>query len=663
MRIRPSHIRHHILKLAVLLFFGTGLFARCANIMSPQGGPRDTLPPQVVEMKPGFGALDFKEKRIYIEFNEYLQLKDQQKEFYTSPQMGKKPLVTLRGRGIQIDLKDSLLANTTYALNFGSSVADNNEGNPLNGFRYVFSTGKSIDSLVMSGYTVDGYSQDSVAKSFIFFYDTTIDSVGSRMTADYDSTLLRLPPQVVGRAESNGIFITENLKPVPYRIYAFEDSNGNQTYDPGVDKVGFLDTVCNPATMPAFSAWFDTTRKYLVADPQVYMRLFMDESFRRQYLSDHSRPLQHKAILTFGAKFPKIEKLVFEGIDSTRIITEYLSRNKDSIAFWFNVPSEELPDTIRAELIYLKHDSVNVLRPDTQRLELGWKFFDTRTRKEKKEEEKAEKPVNPFKYKVDATNEVNPEKGIPFEFDYPLTAIDSGLVSLIRTAENEKRYRVKFAFERDTANLRRWILQAQWMPGQKYELLIPSGVFHNVAGESNDSLKSEFSVASPEKFATIVANVKGKTPESEYVLQLLSESGSLLQEIRHAREGKHTFRYVAPGKVKLRVLEDLNRNGEWDRGDLILRRQPERVELYLPEEGDGIITTKENWELEFDLDMNRLFAPVTTESIVDKLRQAEAVRMQKRLEQLAKRLNQPAPKPQTNANRNNAAFEGMGGTQ
>ena len=663
MRIRSLHIRNQALKAAVLLLFGTGLFARCANIMSPQGGPRDTLPPQVVEMTPGFGTLEFKDKRVYIEFNEYVQLKDQQKEFYTSPKIGKPPLITLRGRGIQIDLQDSLLPNTTYAFNFGSSVADNNEGNPLNGFRYVFSTGKSIDSLVMSGYTVDGYSQDSIAKTFLFFYDTTIDSINSRMTADYDSTLLKLPPQVVGRAEGNGIFITENLKPVPYRIYAFEDSNGNQTYDPGVDKVGFLDTVCNPATMPGFEAWFDTTRKYIVADPQIYMRLFMDESFRRQYLSDHARPLQHKVTLTFGAKFPQIQKLVFEGIDSTQIITEYLSRTKDSIVYWLNVPSEELPDTIRAELIYLKHDSVNVLRPDTQRLNLGWKFFDTRSRKEKKEEEKAEKPVNPFKYKVDASNEINPEKGIPFVFDYPLTALDSGAVSLIRTTEDEKRYRVKFSFERDTANLRRWILQAPWMPGEKYELLIPSGVFRNVAGESNDTLKSEFSVISPEKYATIVANVKGKTPESEYVLQLLNEGGSLLQEIRHAKEGKYTFRYVSPGKVKLRVLEDLNRNGEWDRGDLIQRRQPERMELYLPEEGDGLITTKENWELEFDLDMNKLFAPITMESIVTKLRQAEAIRMQKRLEQLAKRMQQTAPQPKTNANRNNAAFQGMGGSQ
>ena len=210
---------------------------RCARITQPQGGPKDSLPPVVITMTPAYGTVDFKEKRVYIEFNEYVQLKDQQKEFYTSPFMKKTPLVSLRGRGIQVDIKDTLLPNQTYSLNFGRSVADNNEGNPYTGLRYVFSTGSEIDSLMMSGYSVDAYTSDTVGNVFLLFYDPKADSVPER-----DSTVFQSKPLAVGRAFPNGIFLVENLQPMAYRVYALEDNNGNRQYDAGVDRIAFLDS-------------------------------------------------------------------------------------------------------------------------------------------------------------------------------------------------------------------------------------------------------------------------------------------------------------------------------------------------------------------------------------------------------------------------------------
>ena len=143
--------------LAVVLL---ATLCRCARQAAPQGGPRDSLPPKVVTMTPAFGTTHFKDKRILIEFDEYVQLEDQQKEFFTSPFMEQKPVLSIRGRSVQIDLKEDLDSNRTYALDFGSSVVDNNEGNPYVGLRYVFSTGGEIDSLLMSGYTVDAQKGD-----------------------------------------------------------------------------------------------------------------------------------------------------------------------------------------------------------------------------------------------------------------------------------------------------------------------------------------------------------------------------------------------------------------------------------------------------------------------------------------------------------------------
>ena len=264
-------------RAALAVFFCTAFLWRCATIMTPTGGPKDTLPPVITLMTPDNFTTNFKDRKIYIEFDEFVQIKDQQKEFFTSPQMKKKPTITLRGRGISVQLRDTLRENTTYALNFGSAICDNNEGNPLYSMRYVFSTGPEIDSMVLSGYTVDAYKADSVSKSFIYFY--IADSVPE--PKEYDSTLFNYKPQVIARAETNGIFLAQNLKPVPYRVYAFQDTNDNQMYEPSIDKVGFLDSLINPALMPDFSVWYDSLRHYVTADPQVFMRMFTDVAFKR----------------------------------------------------------------------------------------------------------------------------------------------------------------------------------------------------------------------------------------------------------------------------------------------------------------------------------------------------------------------------------------------
>ena len=219
----PRHMLN-VLRLAVALLFASALMSRCASMMTPTGGPRDSLPPVIVNMTPdnfATGRPTVGHEKIYIEFDEFVQLKDQQKEFFTSPAMKKKPLITLRGRGIVVQLRDTLAPNTTYALNFGSAIRDNNEGNPLNSLRYVFSTGPEIDSLVVSGYTADSYKADSVGKSFVWFFRA--DSV--EWTPDYDSTVFNYKPDVIARSENNGIFIAQNLKPVPYRVYAVQDKN------------------------------------------------------------------------------------------------------------------------------------------------------------------------------------------------------------------------------------------------------------------------------------------------------------------------------------------------------------------------------------------------------------------------------------------------------
>ena len=687
-----------VLQVAMIGLFASSLLWRCANISAPQGGPKDSLPPIIVSANPGFNTTNFTGKEIYIGFDEYVQIKDQQKEFYTSPMMKKTPTITTSGKGIRITILDTLEENQTYALNFGNSIVDNNEGNRLSDFRYVFSTGDRIDSMVMSGYTVSASKGDSVSSSLIFFYPAEVDSI-----PEYDSILLKYKPAAVAKAATNGIFIAQNLKPIDYKIYAIGDKNNNFTYDPETDMVGFLDTTYNPLTSPDFRVWYDTTRHYLTAEPQLYFKMFTDGRFKRQNLADSKREMQHKVTLYFNAPNPEVLAFYIAGVEPDEVVTEYVTRGRDTINYWLNVPSERLGDTLKGHVIYLKHDSINNLVPDTAKLSLFWKYFESKEEKKAREEEEKKMeqalkdsveyvpPVkkNPFTVEM-FKGELNPEKTITFKFAMPLVAVDTTAIDLRlagdalspeeekKLAEEKKKEAQKRGVEqiaedvselptldyelfRDSLDMKIWHLRADWEQKKKYKLMIPAGTFRNVAGEANDTLRSDYTTLDGEKFGTLIVNVAGKTPTSKYVLYLNDEKGKTIAEIKDAGTGKHQFNFVKPGKVRVSVLEDTNGNGKWDTGNLIERRQPERTEPYVDEKGEEIMEVKANWEVEISANMNDVFKPITFESVNEQLRKTEAVRLKKVLEEREKKRQEKLKREQQQSSGGLGGFSsGMG---
>ncbi len=662
--------------ILVLLFFAGAFLSRCASIGTPTGGPKDTLPPVVVAVVPEDGATNFKSKSIYIEFDEYVQLKDQQKEIYVSPAMGKKPVFTMRGRGIYIQIKDdSLLPETTYAIEFGSSVADNNESNALHGLRYVFSTGNTIDSLICSGYTEDSYTADSLGKSFIWFYEA--DSVETPDT--YDSTIFKYKPSKIARSQNNGIFIAQNLKPVPYRVYAIFDANDNQTYEPSIDKVGFVDGVYNPAEMPDFAIWYDSVRRYPSADPQLYFRLFTDVSFRRQSLQEATRPEQHKVVLSFGASNPDIRSLRLDSVPQDKIIVEPLSKGRDTLALWLNVPSESLPDTLRGEIVFMAHDTLNVLRETKEELKLSWRRIESRDQERERErnerarakaeaagEEWKEPPTPSTFAMIDFAKsaEVNPEQDLPLEFATPLTRFDSTAVELLSFGEGGDTLRERAIFIPDTANVRRWRLRSRWLPDRQYRLRIPPDALADITGEGNDSITASLTVSKVEDYATLRLKVTPRHEGDLYILQLVDANGTLLREERGVGAGEHTMLYVPAGDMRLRIIEDVNGNGEWDGGNLVERRQSERAEFYKNDEQEELFTTKTGWEFDLTLDMNRIFAPVTMDELVRRLDQREQTRLRKEAERRAKegnRNNGQNNQQQSGSGLNMGGMGGLGG--
>ena len=656
----------------VLLLFGGAFFSRCANIMTPEGGPKDTLPPVIVKIEPGNFATNFKEKKIYIEFNEFVQLKDQNKEMFVSPAMKKQPMLTIRGKGIVITIRDTLRENTTYAIDLGSAVRDNNESNPLNAMRYVFSTGDKVDSMMCSGYTADSYKADSVSRTFIWFY--IADSLPS--TPGYDSTIFNRKPDVIARAQNNGIFIAQNLKPVNYRIYAIGDKNDNQLYEPGTDMVGLLDTVYNPAHMPEFAIWFDSLRMYPSAEPQLYFRMFTDKAFVNQRLVDAQRPEQKKAIFYFNSDYPQIDSLIFDNIPSDKVLLDPQTNGRDTMAVWFNIPAEQLPDTIKGKIVYYRHDSLRQLSKTTEPLKLAWKLVETKEQQKERERLEKEKEralaegkewkdpnaKSKFTMKISAGKEINPEQGFDITFATPAIKFDTTAVELVAVAEDKSTTVVEKHFVRDSMNMCRWQVKAPWKEKTNYRLYIPKKSITDLMGEENDSTVVEFATYDPEKFATVSLNV-ASTSNSRYIILLTDSSGKTLQELKDVTSGAYRFNFVSPGDVRLRVIEDRNGNGKWDAGDVIAGLQPERAEGYFNDRGEETFTTKMNWDFEINIDMDKVFQPMTMENLVKMLDDKEEARLQKLYEAWQKKQSEAKNKDQNSSQQSSGGmgFGGMSG--
>ena len=264
----------------------------CASRGYPEGGPKDTTPPQVILEEPASFTKNFDKKRVNIYFDEFVQLKDINEKFIISPPQKKKPKPRLKGKYVQVEFVDSLKPNTTYTLDFADAISDNNEGNPLGFYRYVFSTGNEIDSLELSGQVVNAESGEPVLNVYVELYSNLADSMPLLEVPDY-----------VARTDSSGFFRLTNLKDTIYRVVAIQDDNRDYKYTPEAEMFAYLDTLVRPVVMTMTRV--DTfrvvdkivgqdttmrdsivTQEYLGFGPNnLYLRLFQ-EKLTQLYMTD-----------------------------------------------------------------------------------------------------------------------------------------------------------------------------------------------------------------------------------------------------------------------------------------------------------------------------------------------------------------------------------------
>ncbi len=568
--------RYFILLLLTVLMVS---IIRCANPVSPSGGPKDENPPMVLSCEPPSFTRNFKENSIRIDLNEFISLKNPTGEIFFSPPLIRLPETRLRSRSLILEWDDTLRQNTTYNINFGNAITDLTEGNTLKGFSYVFSTGPYIDSLSLEGEVVTAYNLQPVKEVFVGLYTLTQD------TLPVDSLPLRTPPYYLTRADDKGKFSLRNLGAGPFKIFALADMNSDLIFNQFSEKIAFLDSLVTPEYHPVpkpSDSLPGTDSTIMIHDTLNAIRV----NKQRYTLRMFEQPDTVQRLLRYAYKhFRKIDLVFRLPVEDLKITP----LNFDSLSRWSMIEYSPKADTLALWLTGTKTDSLTIkiqarnMPADT--LELTQERTEQRGRKEEK-------------VKTDDLKLIKPSGGFSLnQFRDTLmlawsSPILHGELTAIMVADGKDTLPAA-AIYRDSIR-RTMYISHPWKEDGSYTLIIPDSVFTGLTGIQKDSVILSFRTRAERDFGNLL--LKAALPEwdGQYLIQLLNEQEDKLFEQQVLNTGGELhFRYLVPGKYKIKAIRDRNRNFRWDTGNYYLSLQPEEV-LYYP----GIIEIRANWDVE-----------------------------------------------------------------
>ena len=567
----------------------------CASIGRPDGGPYDETPPRFIGSTPAAGALNNQRTKVSLLFDEFIKLEKATEKVVVSPPQVQQPEIKASGKRIQVNLLDSLKANTTYTIDFSDAIVDNNEGNPLGNFTFTFSTGTQIDTMEVSGTVLDASNLEPI-KGILVGLHSNLN----------DSAFTKLPFDRVARTDSRGRFSIRGVAPGKYRIYGLMDADQTFTFNQKSEVIAFNDSLVIPRMEERIrmdTAWVDSLtydtiveRKYMHYLPDdLILRAFKEFNYS-QYLIKSERLVPQKFTFYFAGQadtLPTLKGLNFDERDA--FVIEKNPRN-DTIHYWLKDSLLFKQDTLAISLTYLYTDTLNQLvsRTDTLNLVSKQKYKKEEPEKKKKKKKKDEEdepeltkflPVN-----VGAPSSMDVYGSISLTFDEPIARFDSAAIHLKEKVDTLWKD-IPFEFEQDSLNLKRFNLYYDWEPGNEYEFSVDSTAFHGIYGLFTDKIKQGFKVRKLEEYASITFLVTGA--DSTAFVELLDAQDKVVRQSRLTDGGYADFYFLNPGKYCARLVNDRNGNGIWDTGNFEKGEQPEEVYYY-----NMILEPKANWDLD-----------------------------------------------------------------
>lgn len=512
-------IVYRFLFLSVLLIFVTN----CARTGRPEGGPKDEDAPLFITAKPPYESVNFNKKEIKIDFNEYITLKNLNTELVVSPPMKNPPLISPQGAPsefIKIEIIDTLKLNTTYTFNFGNAVEDHNEGNKLENFKYIFSTGTYIDSLTTSGNIKDAKLFETPKNINVLLY--RIDSSFN------DSIVYKKKPDYITNTLDTINFKFTNLRKGRYLMLALQESLNDYIFNPKTDKIGFLtDTIQLP-------------KDSIITKPII---LFKEE---QPYQFKRGKEIT-KGKIEFGfegaGKNMQI-KILSKVPDDFKSVSKF-EVDKDTLNFWFT-PFEA--------------DSLNFVIANN-------KFSDTLTVKLRK------KKLDSLVMKSSTKNILHFRDTFFLTSNNPIVKIDTSKVSFFNkdtiainynTIPSKKENKVGFIFDKK--------------PKEKYLFTALPGAFNDVFSVKNDTLKYSFSTKEIDDYGRITLKVNNVNSKN-LIIELLSgkKQDKVIERQFTATSKGIVFDLLQPKKYTIRVIIDENKNNKWDTGNYLIKQLPEII--------------------------------------------------------------------------------------
>ena len=589
--------------LPLLILVGACLlplfFPSCANTtQAPSGGKKDTIPPLIIDIKPLPGAVNVPVEgaSFVFTFNEYVTIKTPA-NIFLSPPLARQPKSRLRGRNLVVSFEEPLQPETTYTLSFTNAIADANEGNMFPGYTYVFSTGSKIDSMMITGTVVDCNTLAPVKDATVLLHRDLADS----------AALLHRPYAAV-KTDDWGFFTLPFIQDTVYRLYAIKDASNDNIYDPGTDNIAFIDTLVRPVmiandTVPEMLKYdmLDTLR-CLARRSEYELKLFREKP-SRQYIVNKVRTAERSAYLTFQAPGAWIDSLWIRGYRADQVISQF-NILQDSLELWIN-SRRAAPDTMQIFVNFRKTDSLGRLVPTQEIVRLALpqnkRTYSKTTRRDLKHDDTT------CVYTFKATPETVEQNGFELEFRNPIITEHFDSVKFYSINTRQRQSAAEFTVERDSLNLRRYILRPKdrLMPGFEYQMKLPYRAFRDINGFWSDSTLVKVSLPSDETLSSLDLELSGV--DRKLIVDLLGEKrDKVLRSFITEQDGTLHFPYIKAGRYSIRITEDRNRNSIIDTGSLLEHRQPEQV-VFLDFSGSNYIKIPASVELTQSVDVGALF--------------------------------------------------------
>lgn len=528
-------------KIRTIFIFLALTVIGCAKRGSISGGLKDTIAPVLKASFPKNLSLNFKGKEINLTFDEYVKLKNVNKQLIVSPPMKYNPEVSplTPSKIINIKIKDTLQENTTYSFNFGQSIEDNNEGNPYNQFKYIFSTGSYIDSL-----KVGGTIKDALNKKEDSFVSVMLYEVNSKFT---DSVVYKsVPRYITNTLDSLKTFKIENVKAGKYLLVAMKDANSNNKFNPKEDKIGF--------------------RKQLVTIPND--SLFQLKLFKEVLAFKTVKPVittGNKLLLGYEGNPKKIKVELKKGSEIIpTIVTKFPA--KDSVQVWFK--------PIKADSLSLAVANGNYNKSYTFK--------------------KTEQKKDTLSFTPKTSLGLSKIEQFTIRSSRPLVKFDE---SKIRVTDKDS-VNVKFTTSYDsyTQELKFDIPKE---PLQQYKFELLPGALTDYIDQKNDTLSYKVNTKNATDYGNLRVNLSN-VKRFPIIVQLTNDKGDVIVSEYSDKATSVDFMFLEPAKYTLRVIYDANGNKEWDTGNFLERLQPEEV-LYFPKE----IDVRANWDVDQSFDLSK----------------------------------------------------------